>query len=765
MEFNTDDISLEQLAKTDWISQSAINICQNNGFKGLSDIILFHKKNISFTQLSNCGEKFEKELSQICKSFSNYTLDEIIENIFSCSEVKRHVKGFTAEQIKETNLQIEILLFNLSVRARNGLLSLVAGVPSIIELVEIIYTASFNFKTIRNVGDKSVSELDNFKKELSSYINKYKLHDNDINAEESINPTELVRTDKGFVELINNFSPFKKSSINRHIEYLISNLCVRARNGLILYFGTNFSSKEIIEKIYSLSFNFGELKNIGAKTVTELKNFKNDISNFIITIRFLEDNQLSKEYTKLIIKTTFNNIPNNFNESFEEIIEDSGKVKIFTLLNYLLKNGNLLKEKEKELFSLIYTENYNKNINQIASNLNLTKERIRQLKIKLEDEIENHFSFILNFKLEDFVDYGITTSINFKTIDNNFKQSINLAEEVNFNVLFYSIIFGLLLKNSHSILGDDETIYGKQNYPNKVGYKNCYLVKKEIFDSFNFEIFIKDVNRKLSERIHESYALYFEGYLIEFIKNEGKLYLSLIAEICEVILYNEFDIVINNDGYIQFDSNRKRTLLKYIEEELEILGEMTKIDDITSIIKEKYPNLEITEQSVRSILQREKNLFIFIGRTSTYGLKKWQEERENLKGGTIRDIVEEILLKNHEPMHISEILKYVLRFRNTNEANVKGNIKLEENNRFQFFNGEFIGLRGKHYKNTDKYKRISGSHFRLSVFRSMNGWDLNDVVKYFVRNFKYSDIQVKAVIEKKIALGELSVTSNNKLII
>lgn len=177
----------------------------------------------------------------------------------------------------------------------------------------------------------------------------------------------------------------------------------------------------------------------------------------------------------------------------------------------------------------------------------------------------------------------------------------------------------------------------------------------------------------------------------------------------------------------------------------------------------KYPGLETTEQSVRSTLQREKDLFIYIGRTSTYGLKKWQDKRDNLKGGTIRDIVEEFLNTKDEPIHITEIMKYVLKFRNTNEYSVKTNIELEENKRFQFFAGDFVGLKGKRYTDTDKYKRVSGSHFRTSVFENMDGWDLEDVVNYFVTNFNYQPIQVKALIEKKFISGELSLKSNNKL--
>ena len=92
---------------------------------------------------------------------------------------------------------------------------------------------------------------------------------------------------------------------------------------------------------------------------------------------------------------------------------------------------------------------------------------------------------------------------------------------------------------------------------------------------------------------------------------EGKQYLSSLKETCEVILYNEFDLVVNNEGYIVFERNVRKTLPEYTFEILEELGEMTKVEDIVKAINNKYPELDTNEQSIRATLQREKS-YIFI---------------------------------------------------------------------------------------------------------------------------------------------------------
>jgi len=766
MPYKVEDISLEDLEKTNWISVRAINICKNNRLTGLNDIISFYRKHGSFKNLESCGGKTEKELSEICKKFSDHSLDLIIEQIIEWDEVKKLVRQFTNDEIEATNKHIEYLIFQLSVRARNGLQSLFNGTPQAIELIDKIYSSSFSFRTIRNIGGKTVKELDDFTEVLLLFLKKFQLQDSTINIVENIRPTIITDLEESFTKIINDFNPFKKAALNRHIEYLISNLKIRARNGITQFFGETFTAKEIIETIYSYSFDFQDIKNIGSKTVSELNDFKADISSFIETLRFIEDDHLSREYAKLIVKTTFSDLPVNFNERFETVFETTGKIKLFKLIYFLIENGHILKHKEKQLFYFLYTEGYNKTLDQIAIELDLGKERLRQIRVIFENEVQDYFRFILSFNSQDLVTYSITTDVHFKIIDNDFIQKINTAEDVNFNVLFYSIIFGLFLENSHSVLGDDENISGKGNYSNTIRYKNCYLIETIIFTSFNFGAFTNDINVNLSNRITETYALHFEGYLLQFMNPEGRQYLSSIRETCEAIIYNEFDLVVNNEGYIVFERNVKKPLVHYTVEILEAFGQMTKVEDITRAIIEKYPELDINEQSVRSTLQRDSELFIYIGRTSTYGLKKWELENQNLKGGTIRDIAEEYLEKYDTPQHTYDIVNYVKRYRDTSGSSIFRNMQAEDNNRFVFFEGGYIGLKNKIYVPSETvFKRVAGTNFRTDVLKKFNGWNYDKLISYYVKTHNYTPVQMINLFEIKIQAGEIILNDDNTITI
>jgi hypothetical protein len=633
----------------------------------------------------------------------------------------------------------------LSVRAVN-----ICEKFGLLTLTQILtfYQKNGSFMKLQNCGKKT-------EEELTELCEKHK--EQKLEAE--------IKDKENIFTLINELNPLKRSTLNRHIEYLISNLTVRAQNG-VKNISQSGSIKEILETIYEPEFHFKKLQNIGDKTVEELQTFKIQISNFLILLRTLQNEELRKEYAKLVVKTTFKDLPENFETEFERVLDPCGRIKLFRLLSLLIESDQLFNRNEKRIFASIYStpNGSEETLESIATDLKLTRERVRQLKSLLQENIQNYFLFISNFITDDFVNYEVETVSSFKLIDDSFSEKINRNEEVNFNTLFCSIILGLFLKKSHSVLGDDETLNGKKRTARSKRFKCCYIISRNLFDVFEFELFVENINSQLNERITETYALHFEGFLLQFLNEESKHLLKEVIPICETILLNEFDLVVNFDSYLVFQRNTKKPLHEYALEILEANGSVMKVDDISSAINEKYPDLETTEQSVRATLQREKEYFIYFGRSSTYGLKKWESEQEDIKGGTIRDIVEEYLQSTTTPQHISEILKYVQRYRNTNERSVMTNIELEDKNRFQFFDGDFVGLAKRTYGlETLNYKRVIGSHFITKMLAKFNGADIEKVIEYYVNKYGYAPVQVRYLLEKKVTDGYIQITADNKL--
>ena len=165
-----------------------------------------------------------------------------------------------------------------------------------------------------------------------------------------------------------------------------------------------------------------------------------------------------------------------------------------------------------------------------------------------------------------------------------------------------------------------------------------------------------------------------------------------------------------------------------------------------------------------------KERFVYFGRSSTYGLKKWENELDNFKGGTIRKIAHEYLNAYSSPKHISEISNYILKYRsNSTEYSILQNLKLEENGNFIFFINGYIGLSGKIYANN--YTKITD----VPAIEKKEWKDRFLDLEFFYKKYKRlpsstsgNEMEVKlyrwlSIQKKKLENGSLN--DNNKILL
>jgi hypothetical protein len=651
--------------------------------------------------------------------------------------------------IDDTLIDDLFKLEKLSVRAIN-----VCKYNSILSLFALLkyYSENNSFTTLRNCGLKTNYELIEFCKKYIDSIN-------------FIKDTAPVQKTPYLLETINSLSPTQKAIVNKHCEYLVLNLNVRTYNG-IATISEDLNPKEIFETIFSEKFKFKDIRNIGKKSLDELENFKMELTKFVNLIQTVKKEQLSKVYCELIVKTIFKNLSEDFEEQFRKVFDEFGRIRLFTLINYLIVSGQLFKEAQMKIFECSFTNIHKKRttLEKIGLELKLTRERVRQIKSKLENEIQDYFLFVSIFVMDDLIIYNANQYEELIIIDNNLADKINQNESVNFSVEFYAIIYGILLKKTHTMVGVKELISSKKVVKKK-HYKSYYFIDTFIFDCFDFETFVDDIYSKVNEKISETYSLNFSGYIYNFFKGDGKTFYNIIYKIAETIIYKEFELIIGSDGYLIIEQKTKKAIHQYLYEILEGKGEIMNVSEINTLANEKFPFLDLKESSVRGILNKEKELFIYFGRSSTYGLRKWEVENKKLKGGTIRDLAEDFLSTKDSPQHFSDIFDFILAYRpTTNKKSVLTNLRIDESNRFCFFSGDFIGIKSKNYSNckTD-FKKINRSHFRKSIFEKVSGWNIDSVVDYFSKSYGYEEVQIKFLLKQKIKDGELILTNDKKL--
>jgi len=574
---------------------------------------------------------------------------------------------------------------NMTVRAFNTL-----KYSELISLDKIIlyYNENGDFKKLRNCGGKTNEELIKICEKYKDYI-IYTPNSKPKQPEQTEQPEQ---TKDELKEIIENLNFRQKSILNSLIKSYTKNLSVHAYNALGNLLNNTFTIKNIYNYIFAYkNFDFINVRNVGSSSIDELNQFKASVLDYIKLVSSFEKEEdlVTEYYNSLLIKF----FPSVDIYKLTNIFYDNNQIKIFSLINQLLDNLHIFNERDliifKNAFNYFVDFEY-KQLDDIAPLINLTKERTRQLREKIFKVIDVHLKSITNFVIDFKALYNIDTDANLITVKDEIVERINKEENNKFNKLFIIKILSILKNETHSIIGDEKNIV----FCEKSLWNSTYLIDKNLESIFFFNRFIKNIKDRLNNRITNTYSFHFQSYLLKFFKSIDYTRIDEVASVCEKLIFDEFGLVLDIDENIVFQRNVKKPIFEYAYEILKEAQEPLNIKEIYKRLVEKYPNYETTTNSISGAM-RKNHGFIYFGRTSTFGLKIWEEKYSNIKGGTIRDIVEEFLNEYSEPKHIDEITEYVCKYRDTNAKNIYSNIRMEKNNRFLFFENSFVGLKSK----------------------------------------------------------------------
>lgn len=684
--------SLEELAQIEDLSVRTITICENYELTDLREILNFYfieKEN--FRHLRNCGKNSEEELIKLCEKYKESVYNSSnIHTISNKTEIITDVDygDYFTSYINEQTLYQLTKNENLSVRLQN-----ICSENGMIDLPSIItyYWASKNFLKLKNCGQKSNLEL----------IELCKKHE--IRLKRSMTILLNENTENHIVQKIKALSVKQKSLLLNILKYRFSKLSVRSSNALKAYLESDISIQGVKAILSSPESELRNIRNVGANTISEINDFVNSLKELIETVsNYSNEEDIVVELFNSFLIQKF---------SLDQIVlteiranyDFSNGLPIFKTLYTLIENEILFDHREKEIFKFAfnyYADTDVLTLDQIATKLKLTRERIRQLRLKLFNGLSDSFSFLSEIEINSMNLYGIELDCDYIVIKEDLINEINRNESTNFNVQFILKILSVIVPELFVLIGDEKSVLFNSNVREVYNWQNTYLISKKYTDIFDFEKFINDVSSRLSERIEEDYSFNFQTYLLDFQKGICQNLLESISQITEYMLLNEFELIIDTNENIVFKRNTKKQVIEYVHEVLAERNEPLTVYEIYDLIERKNPGVTKNAEAVRGSCQRDSKL-IFFGRTSTYGLKVWENEL-NIKGGTIRNIAEEFLQNQTEPKHIDEITEYVNIYRNTNSKSIYANLNVDERKRFVFFCGQLVGLSSKEYS-IEKY--------------------------------------------------------------
>lgn len=606
------------------------------------------------------------------------------------------------------------------------------GLESLSDIIRF-YRENKSFNKLRNCGKRS-------NEELTELYNKYK------NIDFGFQEIYPVKFENKFKKIIFELSRNQREVINSFIQVNANSLSNRSQNGINSFLEKNLKIKNFADKILLTDgFDFKKIKNIGAGTVPELEVFVNIVEDFIIEVSKNEnDKYLISLKNKFLIQKTFSLpfIP-------YEILESES---IFQLTNFLITQNAFYDVNQTKILTKafkIYLNSPELTLDEIAKEVDLTRERVRQVRKTIFEELFSKLLFIQNFDDNLLEKYNIDNTQYYIDINDALIEVINIQNRTSFTKEFIIYLIYTYWSYEFELIGNNEDVLVQKyfNARNRHNWNNFYLVKKELALEFDFISLANDISKRLNERLEETYSFSFKSYLSNFLINNNLEILNSIMGIAEKIVNQEFEIYIDLEDNLIFERNSIKTLPEYIFEALEEIGKPSTVEVLYKFIENKHPGISKNSEALRGSCQRCDSL-IFFGRSSTYGLKKWEIEMENIKGGTIRSIAEEFLLNYAEPMNIKDISDFVLQYRpESNEKSIIYNLKMEDNNRFVFFKNSFIGLKSKKY-NLDEHLLLNDNE---KVIKKSWNENYQDLIDFISKNNKFPGSFSCPLEEKRIS--------------
>ena len=551
-----------------------------------------------------------------------------------------------------------------------------------------------NFKKLRNSGDISNQELLDICKKHNYFCQHLENQKREI-----ISKNPIINT-------IESLSSKQENILNNLITSKFKKLSIRSSNALSSCINNSINIYGLNEYLFKAPhFDFKKLKNVGITAKIEMTNFVSDIKQLVEKVsKISEEADLKRELLSSFLTKEFSVSA----ETIEAICNNydfNNGIPIFKTMHYLIDNNYIFDTNERIVFN--YSVGFFENkipdtIKNTSDKIGLTKERARQIRIQLIKKLGKVFNLFSELDIDIINLYNINLEDEFINFDKKLSEEISKTESVNFNILFINRFLAKILSKNFTLVGNDLCIIFKITKKDLFNWKTTYLISKSICSEFDFEKMIDDVSSRLSERITKEYKFNLQSYLLSFKKTESVDHLDSIIKISKYILYNEIGVLPDNEDNIVFKRTSNKLIIEYILEVLEEANKPLTNVEIFERLNKTRPGILKNLESVRSNSIKESKIICF-GRTSTYGLKSWEDRLDNIKGGTMHDIAEEYLLKYDIPKHVDEIAEYVNIYRdNISSRNLLDNLKSARKRRFVFFESKYIGSCKKKYKNFHK---------------------------------------------------------------
>ena len=613
-----------------------------------------------------------------------------------------------------------------------------------------------SYLDIERVGSKANNELIELMKRVNFALHCVRQPETkNWNAEvvRKIIVQDKIETDKEFaqsryaLEIYKKLDYDKKQTINFYIELIYKQLSARSINALNALLKEDITIDNLIgTKVIFRDYNLLDIPNIGEKSANELENFFLHIMHYMCSIAMI-----SEPYKVLQAKNKnilLNRFPNN-KDCHLKI--DYSKCFVLQIIQEALKLEMLFDRQETYIFTrthAMYQRSKLYELSEIATELNLSRERIRQIRNEFTSKHQESLQF-----LKLISDPGINRAEEAKKRDYlSIKELPQLLKEENYpftpNYIIYLLSFYF---EPFELLGNvSDSLRKETNNKNRHSWNNLYLVKKTISKAIDYKRLIDELSLQLNRDIDEGYTVCYQRLIRKFTLSEEQYnsHKKSIDALLFLLFEEELKLGPVVEGKILIKKNTPYTLRFVVPKVIEKIGRPITLKELHIKIKREYPQVSCHPNSIRSACIANPEIITF-GRSSTYGLKVWEsDEKQNIQGGTIRELVFDFLDEIDRPAHLYEIYLHIKRYRkSTYPRSISDNLRAQRDSMFNFYNQNYIGLKDRNYQKSKvtNLPRFLGKDI-LKLVRENPKAKLEDIKRSLSHQNKISEREIAYIL-------------------
>ncbi len=395
--------------------------------------------------------------------------------------------------------------------------------------------------------------------------------------------------------------------------------------------------------------------------------------------------------------------------------EKLGYFPVFATLEEYIRTFDKRDLKIINSLLLIYDGTMPVNRAEVAEELGVSIERVRQMLQQIIDRISNYLGMIKNL---------IRTPRRYRRCPYRWRSlevhhDINKAEGANFSRNLVNMVLGSLYREIAIVGNVRDSLMMKNDR-----FTRTTLVPMKLAKCFDFEQFLKSIEKTALQRRDEAEKMPIEQFASDCrINRYYEHYKKDIISACTTALkYNiamgaaaakayakaglmdpnprdplrkaakdvfaSIHLKVKNE-MILFPATVKKQVPKMLEEIIRTKGHPMTAEEILKEYNRLYPDENRKKKFVSGNVLRAPSIMA-IGRTGRYTLKEWNKGVR--RGGTIRSFVREYLKSQPRlSAPVSDVIEYVLQFRpTTNRGSIISNLQLERKGSFIFSDKEGV---------------------------------------------------------------------------